>query len=380
MVLAYKHQGLWLFLLIGGTGLGFNAVFRRMRIFAASLRTRVVELEVLNRVARIISGSLDRKTLFQNLATTTLSLVGDTSRFMIGLQDERGETVAYELFNKDGECYKQLVAGRGEGLSGWVMRHRQSLILGDVQAQYQVYVEDGRYNDPRFHSWLAVPLIVYDEVVGVMSVQTEGRHAYTMDHLRVLTMIADQAAVAIENSRLYQLATVDGLTGLFVRRYFDQRLVEEWDRASRYGNAFTLGLFDLDNFKKLNDTHGHQTGDQVLRSAARAVRSNMRSFDLAARYGGEEFAFILPRTTLDEAATVAERIRRDVSGTALQTELGPVRITASIGLASFPAEGVTSAAELLSRADQALYEAKDSGKNRVVRWGAPKAAPAPSEA
>lgn len=366
MVLNYKWHGVWLFVLLGATALLFNWIFRRAVVAGEKLAERVQELDTVNKVSRVLSGSLERRTLLTNISIETVKLVGHASRFIIGVYDARHENVVFDFFNQEGENTGQAVIPRGAGLTGWIMENRKPLLLGRAQEQYRLYAKTDEYRDPAFQSWLGVPLVSYDEVMGVLAVESEQPDAYTPEHLRVLATIADTAAVALENARLYELATVDGLTGLFVRRYFDQRLTEEWRRSLRYGSQFSLGLFDLDNFKSLNDTYGHQAGDQILRAAAAVVRNNMRSADLAGRYGGEEFAFILPRTGGAEAVHVAERIRRDIE--ALEVRVGDrlVRISTSIGVASYPESGTDDVGALIARADQALYEAKRRGKNRVV--------------
>lgn len=367
MAMGYKHRGIVLFLLIGFTGLVFGGIFRSWANASEKVRRRMIELSVVNQLSRTLAKSIDQNNLFQNLAEATLQLVGRSSYFTVGLIEPKTGHVHYEVFDGRASLVERLVAPVDDGISGWVLQHNEALILGDLQASYAAYSKDDRYNDTRFHSWLGVPLTIYGETVGIISVQSEQHRAYTADQLRVMNIIADQAAVAIEASRLYELATIDSLTGLFVRRYFDQRLDEELHRSSRYGTPFSLGLLDLDHFKRTNDTFGHQVGDRVLRQAARAMRDNMRSFDLAARYGGEEFVFILPRTGLDEAERVAQRILEDIEGLNVKTDVVGVgvRTTASIGLAAFPAEGLHSGQELIAAADAALYRAKKAGRNRT---------------
>ena len=365
MVLGYRDQGFWFFMLIGMASLLTNAVYRRQARIGDELRDRVEELSTLNEVGQVISGSLQKDTLVKNIATATLHLVGHTSCFMLGLVDETTRQLKCRFFDAEGEEFLTAEIAPSEGLSGWIIANRSPLLLSELQREYRDYVVDETHNDPDFHCWLGVPLMAYDEVVGVMTVQSEEHGVFTQDHLRVLTTIADQAAVALENSRLYGLATVDGLTGLFVRRYFDYRLEEEWERSSRFETPFVVALFDLDNFKAINDTYGHGVGDRVLRAFGAVILNNMRSIDIAARYGGEEFAFILPRTELYEAQAVAERIRADIEAEPVNTDSGVLTVTVSIGLAGFPDAEIPNISRLLEGADEALYRAKRGGKNRI---------------
>lgn len=369
MVSGQRHLGSAYYFLLGGTFLLFNGLFHRVMTVSNKLEQRVAELSTLNKVGALIAGSLERHTLFQNISRETLKMLGQSTSFMIGIRDEtETETVSYELFDGEGKNYQHIEASVEEGLSGWIIRNKKPLLLLDIQGEYHKYSKSGAYNDPRFHSWMGVPLITYDEVIGVMSVQSEAVGAYGEDHLRVFGTIADQAAVALENTRLYELATVDGLTGLLVRRHFDERLREEWQRTRRYGGEFTLGILDLDDFKRLNDTYGHQIGDAVLREAARAVQRNMRGADLAGRFGGEEFSVLLPRTKVDEALGVAQRIREEVAALRMSAGAPLPEVTVSIGLAGYPASGEAELSELIAHADSALYSAKHAGKNRVVVW------------
>ena len=159
-------------------------------------------------------------------------------------------------------------------------------------------------------SWLGVPLFMYGECEGVIAVQSSARRRrFGAEHQRLLESLALQIAAALQNAHLYELAMVDGLTGLFVRRYFDARIEEEIERSKRYGTPFSVVMMDVDDFKKLNDTYGHLVGDRVLRAIANVVKAQMRGVDTAARYGGEEIAVILPRTEMVGAYNLAERIR-----------------------------------------------------------------------
>lgn len=189
--------------------------------------------------------------------------------------------------------------------------------------------------------------------------------------LHMLTLVANQLSLQLSRIRLYAqveaLAVTDALTGLFVRHHFLARAQEELARSARYGLSCVLLMMDLDLFKQKNDTYGHLVGDVVLRDVARLIQRHLRDIDLIARYGGEEFVLLLVDTTLAQAMPIAQRLRQLV-------EVHPIRAydellsqTISVGLAGFPDDARTLE-ELIERADQALYAAKRSGRNRVVRW------------
>jgi two-component system cell cycle response regulator len=171
-------------------------------------------------------------------------------------------------------------------------------------------------------------------------------------------------ALLVQGERLEKLALTDGLTQIHNRRHFQIRLAEEFRRAQRYDNPMALILADLDHFKNINDTDGHVVGDLVLRKVAGCFMACIRDTDTAARWGGEEFAVVLPQTHLAGALTVAERIRKDIGA----LRLGPeqkLSVTASLGVASYPAAHVHTTDELVRAADEALYRAKRDGRNRV---------------
>jgi diguanylate cyclase (GGDEF)-like protein len=207
-------------------------------------------------------------------------------------------------------------------------------------------------------------------ITGVVAVARRGR-PFTSEERDDLRNLAIQAAVSLENVTLHEtaerLAVTDELTGLSNRRAFDVTLEGEVERARRFKQPLALVLLDLDDFKDVNDEHGHQVGDEVLRSVARVLRDSCREVDEPARYGGEELAVVMPNTDLDGAQHLAERIRHGVSGlrVPLPDGAGPLTITTSLGVATMPGSA-SDAASLVEAADDALYRAKRSGKNRTM--------------
>jgi diguanylate cyclase (GGDEF)-like protein len=167
------------------------------------------------------------------------------------------------------------------------------------------------------------------------------------------------------NDLLRELSNTDPLTRLYNRRYLNQTLQSEMLRAKRYQESLTLVILDIDNFKSINDTYGHQNGDIILMGIAETVRKGRRCYDIAARYGGEEFIIVLPGTSLEGGVTVAERVRRDVEVMSFTSPMDRLSVTVSLGVSSFPSEGIEDEDALVRRADEALYKAKQNGRNRI---------------
>jgi diguanylate cyclase (GGDEF)-like protein/PAS domain S-box-containing protein len=223
--------------------------------------------------------------------------------------------------------------------------------------------------DPLPEIWLGVPLMIRAEMAGAMGVlSVQDPHLYRESDMNLMVSVSEQIALAVERKmsqeRMQRLATTDGLTGLYNRSQFLELARREIDRANRYMEPLSLLMIDLDLFKLVNDTYGHDVGDQVLVALARFLEKNLRDVDLVGRLGGEEFSVILPSTTLKRATQVAERIRRHLSETHIATTSGELRITTSIGVTALRGE-TRSVEALLKKADQGLYMAKQLGRNRV---------------
>ncbi len=182
---------------------------------------------------------------------------------------------------------------------------------------------------------------------------------------------------SLHASRNWEIAVTDELSGLSARRYFETRLSEEWARHRRYESPVAVALFDLDHFKNINDTLGHAAGDVAIRRFGEILRAAVRSSDLACRYGGEEFAVLFPETTGRSALAVADRVRRNVERETFASEGQTFHVTVSAGIADTTNLAEDERHQLLFRADQALYTAKDEGRNRVRLWTERRRAPRP---
>lgn len=215
-------------------------------------------------------------------------------------------------------------------------------------------------------TFTAIPLLSENKAIGVLAIQD-----MPYISLEMASIVSMQFALEIKRVMLYEkveeLAITDGLTGLYVRRYFLERFKEELNRSKRYGLKFAFLMIDIDDFKKVNDSYGHLVGDVVLKETARVVRGTVREIDLVSRYGGEEFCVLLPETSADGAKLVAERIRSRIEESSFKAYDEKLKMTVSIGLSLYPEDSLSSRG-LIECADSALYVAKRSGKNLVCKY------------
>ncbi len=241
----------------------------------------------------------------------------------------------------------------------------QAVLDGQIrhitEKELPAYQDDPIIKELNSKEFVVIPLKAHDKVVGVILADNifSGR-PITEEDIKMLTMFANQAGLAIENSILYEQALLrahtDSLTQLWNHGYFQHKLDELISQQEDETRPISLLFIDIDDFKKFNDQNGHQKGDEVLRNIARILKEQSRKIDLVCRYGGEEFAIILPDTTKEEAIRIAERLRTAVESAGLPT--------LSIGVATYPQDAKTKE-ELIELADAALYKAKRLGKNQV---------------
>ena len=318
-------------------------------------------------VSQSLLSTLDHTAVFEQIADVLKSLV-DYDCIDISLVDESARELV-TIFAQD-KYADEVMAFRvplDQGVVGWVVRHQRAQLVNDMYSDPRVVEIPGTGPEPQ--ASILVPLLFMDRVLGVLVIDRLDGRIFQESELETTQLFANLASIAIRNARSYKemevQASTDGLTGLYNHRHFHEALAVEVARGERYANGFCLLMMDLDRFKIINDTVGHQQGDEVLRGVAAALRRCSRESDLAARYGGEEFAMILPHTALDEACGVAERIRSQVAE--LPAGDPSLKVTISVGLASFP-EAARDKDGILGAADIALLAAKARGRNRVCTW------------
>lgn len=272
------------------------------------------------------------------------------------------------------DMVKMLRINSGSGVIGSVHASGTPMLVQDIATV------PGLQRRPRYrtNSFMAVPISAGGEVLAVVCVADRlDDQPFTRDDLAALRALTAPVALALSRERarrdaedFAQAAIMDPVSGLFNRRYFHERLEEELDRARRHNTTVALLMIDIDNFKGINDRYGHLAGDLVIRGVGDILKRSVRKFDLCTRFGGEEFAIVMPGSGPENSIPVAERIRQRIEAfRPTESELAELRVTASIGMAL--SHGA-SARELIAHADQALYEAKQSGKNRLVEWKPPE--------
>jgi len=335
---------------------------------SAKLESQLAMQHELMSLSTLLLSSLDQREVFVRITEMLKSIV-DYDAMDIRLLDEQTRELAC-IYSRDqnAELNEQFRISIDEGLAGWVVRHDEPQLVNDMAHDPRgVHIPGTGEGVPQ--ASIVVPLRVLGKVTGVLCLDRLGGRTFAEDDLETVRLFANLAAIAIQNARTYEemerQAISDGLTGIHNYKHFHESLRAEVSRAGRYGETFCLLMMDLDHFKSVNDTIGHQKGDDVLRAVAGVLRSCSRESDYLARYGGEEFAMILPRTPLDEATTLAERIRASVS------QLDPghpdLHVTMSIGVSAYP-DSAGDADRVLGAADAALLRAKSGGRDRVCLY------------
>ena len=349
------------------------AVENSQAVVQADQRAR--ELKMLAEVARALAAQLSLRTLYQTVCEEVRRVI-EAPAFYIALRAEDGSTMHLEYFIEGSNVIDPGDQPIKSSIAERVMNSNRTIVINtleEVNAQPHGVIRTGDENKVR--SLAMAPLRLGNRCIGVMSAQSYRDNAYDDSSVRLLTAIAEQLAVAVQNAQLYDQAESradrDPLTGVYHHRYLKTRLEEELRRSRSNGQPVAVVMMDLDNFKNVNDTYGHLVGDDALKMVTSVVQSAVRSSDVVGRYGGDEFMVILPETTREKTETIIERVTAELEERDLRLADGSsIPVKCSIGYALFP-QDAESPADLIAKADAALYQSKRMGRpaTRLQRVG-----------
>ena len=335
-------------------------------LMADSMERKFEQLTNLSDIALAVSSELDWERVVGVVMEKGMELTGSQAAAIALYDEARGEFT--DTYTRGlSEAFVSKMQFRKGGLAEESLLGDQAVFSDDIKSEHRL----SRLSRAEgIKAFICLPLKVRKKKLGVFYVYSKEMEAYGREEHSVLSILSNQAAIAIQNALIYEQskeeAVTDGLTGLYNQRYFYSRLREEIDRASRNQKPLSVIFCDLDLFKSFNDVNGHALGDQALKDVARIITESKRAIDIAARYGGEEFALILPDTDTSGAQIIAHRIRRRVAGYTFNAKSrNGSPLTTSIGVASYPGDA-GHAGDLVDKADWSMYYGKRQGGNRVT--------------
>lgn len=340
---------------------------------SALLDKKLDELYTYYHISRTISSTLDIQEMLRQI-TGIIKKTVPFDRLSLYLLDENRERLELSYFSGL-DIRGRVSLCLGEGTPGRIVSNGEHVHIHDLAVFYDTFDDFIHFpgEKKRDGSYIGIALKMRNTAIGVIGMDSAKKHGLSVDDMDLMAILSYQIAAGVEQSRLFdkiqQLSQIDGLTGLYNHRVFQERLRQEINRRNRTGKPLSLIMLDIDNFKHLNDTYGHQAGDAVLKELAELIMSQSRcnTIDTCCRYGGEEFAIITPELELHTAFVVAERLRKVVENNSF--EIGDkgqeVKITISLGVAGISGSDDLSPEELIKKADEALYLSKRSGKNCV---------------
>jgi diguanylate cyclase (GGDEF)-like protein/PAS domain S-box-containing protein len=330
------------------------------------LAHRAEEFLVINRINTIITSGLDLDHVLKILHEQCSAVI-PSDVFYVALYDEASDLIHLPLyFEKEYQTHAPRDLHKQPGLTGYIIETARTLYTPDVLQPNAAIPPLIRMGGDPTRSYIGIPLILREKVIGVMSVQSYEPNAYIPGQVRMLEAVAVQAAIAIENARLYgevqRLAIVDELTGVYNFRGLQELGRREVERARRFTRPLTALFFDIDGFRNFNNVYSHATGNIVLEIVSERCRSVLRSVDILARYGGDEFVILLPETDVDMALVTARRLREEVAATKVKTKFGELSVTISLGVATL-LENTPNISALIDRANRAEHRAKEKGNS-----------------
>ncbi|MFN2595163.1 MAG: diguanylate cyclase [Actinomycetota bacterium] len=360
---------------VGQLATAFNDMSQQLETTVGQLSTSRDQLrQAVQRVGDALRGTHDFSKMLETVLETSADAVGADVAVLWRVSPARDEL--YPALSRGIESTDLNRIAMGEGVVGSVAESGTAVILPQMGAAQIADVE------PRFPTTMALPMRSDDKVTGVLAAyRSDPSKIFTDEDVETAMFLTEQGSVAIENVLLHdearRLSLTDGLTSIWNMRFFQMQFRQVLATSTRFARSFSILMLDLDRFKGVNDTYGHQRGDEILIEFAQRVSRTLREVDTFARYGGEEFICLLSETDKHGAFTTAEKILFAIRALPFGGSNGeaPVELTVSIGIASYPEHGDSFQA-LVRRADEALYRAKQEGRDRIYVTGDTRTYPA----
>ncbi len=350
---------------------GFDGVERRRNPNTTFDIAEGNEVAVFHELGKALTSSLQLDQVLRTIMEKINEVLRPDTWSLLLMNSEKQELYFQIATGKGADALKDVRIKVGQGVAGWVAQTGEVVVVPDTTKDSRFFSQVDEHTKMETRSIVAVPVRFRDQCLGVIElINCIGAEGFSQRDLAFLEALADYAAIAIENARhvqrIHELTITDDCTSLYNARHLNFMLDTEIYRSHRYAFEFSLIFIDLDHFKNVNDTHGHLIGSKLLGEIGQAIKDKCRLIDLAFRYGGDEFVVLLPQTSKENALGVARRLHKLIRETIwLKDENMDVRVTASVGVASYPTDSRTKA-ELLHLADEAMYLVKNTTRDSVA--------------
>lgn len=358
----------------------------------------IKNISIISELGEKITTTLDLDKIFE-MIYDTIKVFMKANTFGIGIYNEEKRKIKYHYYieNKDKIKVSETNFDNSSSMAVKCLKENKIIVINDMVNEYLNYIEDVNYinnkDNEELNSAIFCPLIIDNDIIGVLTVQANEKDSFTMLKVEMIKALSSYAAIAINNAikskslfieveerrkvqkqleatnnQLKYLSEYDGLSNIPNRRKFDFVIGDEWERAKKKGNSISIIVFDIDCFKQYNDNYGHTEGDKCIITISNELRKSLIKDYFAARYGGDEFVIILPNTELEEAINFAEGFRKNVENLGLVHEFSRASnfVTVTLGVSSVVPNDYLGYIELIKKSDEALYEAKEKGRNQVV--------------
>jgi diguanylate cyclase (GGDEF)-like protein len=341
----------------------------KSKALASALEKKSSRYALLKQALDRFNQSLVLEQVGKTVAEETFNLFGQTGNVIIYLINKESNSLDM-LFTKKIDPEIIIKEKRGDMFDEWVLRHSQSLLVEDTNKDFRFNPEEIKNTISRqIGSVIISPLITPSRFMGIIRIDSSQPNKFSSEDLRFLSAVSNLVNISLENSILFErteeLAIRDGLTGLYLRRFLNERGSEEVQYALKKNYELSVLMIDIDHFKSYNDRFGHRSGDIVLVHIADLLKGVFHAPNyIVSRFGGEEFLIILPMISKKEAINIAEDLRRGIQSGVIFLRRYPIRITVSVGVATCPGDA-NSWIDLIKQSDAAMYKAKQTGRNKV---------------